>query len=496
MKYLLFSIAVAGIPPGAVLLVLSRRLRRLAVIAMIAAVICFDRGAINFFSLEAYRGTSRGMEISIIYLIAAAMLIARCVRRGAVPLCPGRGAVLYAAYFLASLPSALNAENHLILFFEAWKMLMMLIVFLALFDYLEETRDFEAVMHAFAIVTVVNLAAVIREHFAGVYQVRGVFPHQNSMAMYMMLTGNLFFARFFNRAEPLKSGAAFGLFLCAGAVIFRTYSRGAMLCFPFSVMVTAAVSALRGFRSRMLRLIPPLCAAALFGVLVFLPGIVGRFETAPASSGSMRRNFAVAALNMIADHPWCGVGLNNWGIKINPPYEYSRHRDPRRGFTEEYKDGIVETIYLLVAAECGVPCLVLLLLWFGYHLRLSLRLLGRLRGTPDFFWSAGLSGGLTGVYLQSLLEWVLKQQINFLELMIVFAVAGVLEKRCGARRILPRRGGGIVADGSAFMREWSSDMPVGRKPGRASGSVRRLLPCDFSTAGRGGAASGSTHQPR
>ncbi len=25
---------------------------------------------------------------------------------------------------------------------------------------------------------------------------------------------------------------------------------------------------------------------------------------------------------MMADEPWRGVGINNWGIKINPPYDY------------------------------------------------------------------------------------------------------------------------------------------------------------------------------
>lgn len=34
---------------------------------------------------------------------------------------------------------------------------------------------------------------------------------------------------------------------------------------------------------------------------------------------------------------------------------------------------------------------------------------------------AGILGGLTGCYLQSGLEWVLKQQLSFLLLMVFFA---------------------------------------------------------------------------
>ena len=53
---------------------------------------------------------------------------------------------------------------------------------------------------------------------------------------------------------------------------------------------------------------------------------------------------------MVRDRPYFGVGLNNWGVVINPPYRYGEHRD----LDDDSKDGIVETIYLLVAAECGL----------------------------------------------------------------------------------------------------------------------------------------------
>ena len=172
-----------------------------------------------------------------------------------------------------------------------------------------------------------------------------------------------------------------------------------------------------------------------------MPRIIERFITAPESSGQTRKHFAIAAVNMMKHHPLEGVGINNWGIKINPPYDYSRHREAMH-YKEDYKDGIVETVYLLVGAECGIPCLLVFLCWIAYYWISAFRLLRILRNTPYFYLPAGILGGLTGILMQSCLEWVLKQQINFMFLMTVFAFitylnkhgrelrAGTMEKTC------------------------------------------------------------------
>ena len=59
----------------------------------------------------------------------------------------------------------------------------------------------------------------------------------------------------------------------------------------------------------------------------------------------------------------------------------------------------------------------------------------RPRHTPQSFWAPGLLGGFVIIYLQSVLEWVLKQQVNFIELIIFFAIIGYLKKN--ARLLLP-----------------------------------------------------------
>ena len=94
MKYVVFAIAMMGVPPLAVIISLNKTWMKYAVWAMIAALAAYQGTAINFFSNEWYRGTSRGMEVSVVYLFAAAMLITAMIKRRSpkfVPSCIASG---------------------------------------------------------------------------------------------------------------------------------------------------------------------------------------------------------------------------------------------------------------------------------------------------------------------------------------------------------------------------------------------------------------------
>ena len=429
MKYLFFFAAVAGIAPAVLLMICDRRWIRRFTLGLTLPLIMFNATAINFFSHETYRGTARGMEISIIYIMAVSLLLGLSLLGKKIRFVPDMGSFLYLCYFLCSLPSLLNAANSLFSFFELWKMFMIYLVFLAVYNYLKYSQgDFDILLYGIAGVIFYNFFIILQQHVHGIYQVRGVFPHQNSMAMCMMMAGMLFFARIFNNQEGYRTKIFVGVFLLASVSLVRTYSRGALFCYPLAGMLTLSCSFIKGFSSRKLMMTALLVLCGFIGLLIFLPKIIHRFENAPKSSGETRKNFAIAALNMMRDKPMAGVGLNNWGIKINPPYEYSKHRDPKKGFTEDFKDGIVETIYLLVGAECGIPCLILLLTWFGYYWVSCIRLMKKLKRSRYFYLPAGIFGALSGAYLQSTLEWILKQQINFMWLIILFAFISYLNR--------------------------------------------------------------------
>ena len=428
MKYLIFFIAFMGVLPLGYILTLNRKYMRSAFLAVLLPVMAFNQVSINFFSHETYRGTSRGMEVSLVYLIALAMLIGMWILYRKKPLLPDAGSWIYLVYFLLSIPSLINADNMLYSWFELWKMIMMYLVFLCSYYYLYYTRDFHTVIIGFGIVASVTFLSVVFQHVKGIHQANGLFPHQNSMGMYMCLIAPVFFAYYFNRNRGWKRFLFAGFFLVASAACMRTYSRGAMVCLPFGCAITALLSLRYQFNMRKIQILLPIFLICFFGALLLLPNIIKRFENAPKESLMTRQYLAASAWNMMKDKPFAGVGLNNWGIKINPPYPYCEYRYGNKRIAKDFKEGIVETSYLLVGAECGFPALAAFLAWLGYYYVCACKLVKRLRRTNLFYIPAGVVGGLTAVYLQSTLEWVMKQQVNFIQMMILFAAVGILHK--------------------------------------------------------------------
>ena len=424
MKYAVFAIAALGVPPLAVILSMNRAWMKYAVWAMVGALAVYQNTAINFFSYEHYRGTSRGMEVSVVYLLAAALLIASAVKRKRPGLVPSWGAAVYLLYFALCLPSFATAENRLYSWMEIWKMIMLYLTYLSIRAYLDVTDDLRSLVKGLAAFAVFNFMLVVKDHLSGVYQPHGVFPHQNGLAMAMHLFANMFFASFLVggwRKSKLNTLA----FVAASACIVRTYSRGALAMIPMSFAVTFALSAFVGARTSMLRVfarVLPIAAIGLVGLALMLPRIIERFEKAPEASKNTRVELALCAKEMILDEPWRGVGINNWGIKINQPYDYAERAGRKTNRGEDFKDGIVETVYLLVGAECGIPALAAMILWFLSYLVLCLGLSKRLAGTPYAAIPAGLAGGFVALYLQSCLEWTLRMQMNLILLFFFYAI--------------------------------------------------------------------------
>jgi O-antigen ligase len=310
-------------------------------------------------------------------------------------------------------------------------MIMLFFFYLAVYYYLSATDDLKTVIGGLAALVLINFVVIARDHMSGMYQPHGIFPHQNSMAIAMHLLGALFFAHYLmNGKRTAFDKLCLAAFVCAAAATLRSYSRVAIALMGVTYGVTAMACLVRGGSPfQKLRRLVPLVIVGAIGVSAMLPRIIERFLHAPESSGNTRVELALCAKEMIVDKPLTGVGINNWGIKINEPYDYALRAGRLTNRGEEFKDGIVETVYLLVCAECGVPALLAMVLWFLWYWISCLRLLKRLKNTRYFFIPAGLLGGLTAAYMQSCFEWVLRQQLNLICIMFLFAILSYLNTR-------------------------------------------------------------------
>ncbi|OQA87443.1 MAG: O-Antigen ligase [Lentisphaerae bacterium ADurb.Bin242] len=426
LKFLIFfAVLLVGVPIGIFLAYFSRFVEKCCFIGLLSLSVIVDAFSINFFSNEFYRGSVRGMEITLVDLVALVLAVVMLLKNGKLQLnIPGIW--FFLIYFTLSAISVVNAENGLFSFLELWKMYRMLIYFIVIFNYLEWRKDFELLIYSFAGVAYMTFAVVLFQKYAlKIYQPRGTFPHQNSMAVYMELTGPFLLALWLNtRMASWKTWIIASTFFAMTGSAILTLSRAAMLFYPFGCVIVALISLRYGQWERKLKVLLALGLLGVLGLFFILPRILSRLETAPEASTTTRVNLAIAAVNMANDKFW-GVGINNWGIKINPPYNYSEHRTTKR-YTDEFKDGIVETIYLLVAAECGWIGFTALLLWLFCYLWYAFRLMVTYARTNIFSLPLGLFAGLSAIYVHSTLEWMLKQTSNFYQLMLMFGILAVL----------------------------------------------------------------------
>ena len=429
MKYIVFAFAVLGVPPLAMLLWFNLRWSRYAIWGIMVSLCLYQATAINFFSHEDYHGSARGMEVSLIHLISFALLLALAMRRRIQGWLPDGGFRIYAVYFLLCLPSLSTAESCLISWLEIWKMILLFVTWFSVYTYLRATDDVKSIMVGFALTTLINFFVVTKMHYSGVYQPSGVFPHRNCMAMAMNLLGMLFFANYLVHGIGTWTNRLMAIaFVVAVIASLWSYSRGAIAVAPIGYGITMAACLLRkGHRMTTVKRVAPIVLVGVLGILAMLPRLIERFEKAPKASGDTRVELAYCALEMIKDEPLRGVGINNWSLKMGPSYPYQENASDIVGRKLNYS-GIVETVYLLVCAECGIPALVAMLAWFLWYWVVCLKLLRRLAGTRWYFLPAGLLGGLTANYMQSVLEWVLRQQMNLICLMFMFAILSYLNK--------------------------------------------------------------------
>lgn len=428
MKYVIFAMAAASVFPLAYLLAMNSHWMKHAFWGMIASMCLYQSTAINFFSHEHYRGSSRGMEISLIHLLALAILLSLRMLGKARNWLPDIGFKLYAIYFILCLPSLSAADSLLISWLEIWKMLILYLFYFTVYSYLHKTKDIKSVLTALAVFIIANCVSVTKAHMDGVFQPSGVFPHRNCMAMAMLLLGPVFFAGYLSSGIASHTGRLYAIafFAAAGATVW-SYSRGAIAMMPLAYGIPAiiALNEKHKFFRHSLR-IAPILIAAIIGVILVLPRVIERFVNAPKSSGDTRVELATCAFEMIKDKPLTGVGINNWSLNMDSTHPYQERASEILNIDLTY-DGIVETVYLLVCAECGIPALIAMLAWFGWYWWLCFQhVRHKTDGKYDFI-SAGLLGGLTANYLQSTLEWVLRQQLNLVCLMFAFALISHLE---------------------------------------------------------------------
>lgn len=425
LKYIIFFLVLfIGVPIGVALAKKNEYIEKLFWFLLLFFTAKTED--INFFSMETYRGTSRGFEIGLVDITALILFFVILSRRDKYPITIPPGSFLYLIYFSFSFISIINSDVYIYSFFELWKMIRMYFYFFVVFNLIRSFKDIESFLKFMLIIVgFITFMVLKQKYLEGMFQTRGPFPHQNSLVMYMIVYGSIFLSYLLNvkKAKLYIWIVAFG---AASVDIISTLSRGGMAVFSISIFLIFLLSYKNEFTAKKLGVtfLFFICAT---GILYKASDtIMERVKTAPEESLNVRVVLAQAAQNMANDKVF-GVGLNNFGLKINPPYTYGEHIERK----DDEKGGLVETVYLMVAAETGwhnLGVFITFLLFFYFKNIKNYIALKKSKYKKYRYLPMAFIGCLTSIYLQSTMEWVLKQTNNFYQLMFIFAVIAVISR--------------------------------------------------------------------
>jgi O-antigen ligase len=227
--------------------------------------------------------------------------------------------------------------------------------------------------------------------------------------------------------------------LCAIALpigvvgLVLTLSRGAWISNLIAISVLGAlVMRCRLVSVRQIRVIA--VASLAIGVVVgafFGPRVYERLMRSEEGNVQVRFDLNRIALRMAAENPLFGTGLNNF-VETMAPYDTKN--------VEAYFPAPVHNLYLLEAAEAGVPALLLWLGLFAAILLMALHHLPRMHD-PTLQWLvAGLVAGLVGILVTQLADFSHRleplRSMIWLNLGLLF---GALHANRGRRLAVRRR---------------------------------------------------------
>jgi O-antigen ligase len=425
MKWLIFFGAIAAVYP------LGRWLRgrdRLLLLAVaLLGFLPFVSIDINLVSYEHYRGDSRGIEISLLDLLAAALAVAL---PPAERVRPSYRFVRW-LYALACVLSLASAPNPLFGTFSIWKLLRMFAAMALVERLCHRPERLAALLWGLGSgVVYETLLALSQRYLQGAVRVSGNLSHSNSLGMAVNMVFPIAFALLLSgRGRGLAAATVAGAALC----VVMSLSRGAIAMYALAALLIFSWSVARRMTLRKASIAIGGAMGATVVLLRALDTIIERFTEAPEASAHGRDLFELAAQSMLRDHPG-GVGINQFSHVLSR----GGYAD-RIGIPPIDRDGIVHNIYWLTAAETGYLGIVAYVALLAWPLLVALRALRRTRDSVEADILAGAAVALLLTCAQGTLEWIARQTAMSYLFYFVIAIIAAMATRTSAARSSPAR---------------------------------------------------------
>ena len=452
------ALLLGGAVGGIILTSLSYRIRDLFFFLMVTLSAVTEYIDVNFISKEWYRGTTCGIEISLVDVISLSVLFSTLIRPR-----PGEkrwfwpssfGLMVF--YFLFACFCVAIADPKIFGIFELSKMIRGMVMFLAAAFYLRSERELRVFLYALgAIVCYEGCSALTERYFYHIHRVYGTVDDSNSLSMYFCTTAPVFVAVLTSKCSKyLKALGAVAIALAFLGVILTISRAGlmAILIMLFGAAITT-VSFRITWRKALITLVVALGMTAALGKAWKTIG--ARFagdslKNEYSSKHEQNRGYYIRIAAAIAEDSWFGVGPNNWSYWVSNKYgprlgwyfvpyvgtdEKPGQKVPPGRDIDDPQAAPAHSLAALTMGEMGWGGLALLtLLWLRW-LFLGATFLWPRNPDPMRRIGVGIFFGMCGTFFQSMTEWVFHQTPIFFTFNILLGVLASLAyiRKCERR---------------------------------------------------------------
>lgn len=423
-------------PVGGMILSKDRRMEDFAAgLLMFLLGLHIDTSVLMLGSIEWYRGVTKGYEFTMMEVLSISLIFSSLLHTKRKFIWLPMGTLLWFLYVGASSLSLLTALETNYVFMSIAKHAKVWLIVYALANYVRTRREVHVVLTGLSIMLIYQFVIVAKMKWIdGFYQVRGLFEHQNPLAMFTYMAALPLLAVAMSPAVS-KARGLFYLFAfgCSGIIVLASLSRAALAFFAMGSMLVMAAGFFDRISIRRFATVGVMALGGAFVLAMTADTIIARFnDEGNEASGETREVMNLASKAMIQDKP-LGVGWNNFGKAINHPYPYGDviddwNRDRGQKVDPDYAKGVVESHYWLLKGETGWPGFLTFMLFILVVTARSIPLILKRRGSLEAAIAVGILVGFSITYVHSGLERVLTQTKNLALWMTYIGLLGALTR--------------------------------------------------------------------
>ncbi|MDC7244407.1 MAG: O-antigen ligase family protein [Sphaerochaetaceae bacterium] len=424
MKFILFYIAlIIGIPVIAGATAFSKKLKYLALIAMVTSFLFNSQFSINLMSMEQYRGPVRGFEITIADIIAVGLIIGMLLRTGSKIVWKPRFMMTLLAFFLFTVFNVYRSDYQVYGWFAVWQLFRMGLMYWCITNFFA-TEDYSrtsirVLMTAYTVTaSILTVIALKQKYLDGIYRIFAFFDHSNTVPSFALffLCAMMVWVLTDTELRRMHFLIPLGATLGMTVAIISTGSRTGILTAAGSLVAALVISNFRLKNTRIKFTTIFLMVCMILGGLMVIDTVIDRFLNAPEESEEARNEFEIAAVMMADDHNF-GVGLNQYSQVLTVTEEYRKHITVMK---YEEQAGVAHHIYLLTAAEMGywgMYFFIFIIISFIFSMFLN----GISWKSMEQRLLLALVVGFAAVFAIGLYEWVLRQSPVLYQLVVASA---------------------------------------------------------------------------